>query len=142
MVFEAAQLSIGSSVTFDEGNEYISISQSKGLFNLQKCIGTKLCFEKDMSIKILPIKSSINNISTVKMHDIRFTEPVRLPSKCKRVELFCVSTSENAEIVLNSGCKELLISEYAVAINAQDVEKLDVLTVKLSITEENSIKFI
>ncbi|ELA48187.2 hypothetical protein VCUG_00228, partial [Vavraia culicis subsp. floridensis] len=30
VVFEAAQLSIGSSVTFDEGNEYISISQSKG----------------------------------------------------------------------------------------------------------------
>ncbi|ELQ74824.1 putative LRR containing protein, partial [Trachipleistophora hominis] len=88
------------------------------------------------AIEISSIGNSVNNHSKIVIDNFIFAEQVKLADNYERVELDYVFTRGDGEIVLNKSCKELLLRNCSIVVNAQDVENLESLEINFSIIEE------
>ncbi|ELQ74969.1 putative LRR containing protein [Trachipleistophora hominis] len=142
VIFELVELSSRSSVSLCESNKYISISKSSGLFDLKLHIGVDLYFEDNMTLTAWPTVNSTHNTSKIKLANCLFQKTVKFADKYKQIELNCVSTSKNVEIILNTACEKLIVYKCAAIINVKNVKNFDKLTLQFSLSEKNHVKFI
>ncbi|ELA47027.1 hypothetical protein VCUG_01472 [Vavraia culicis subsp. floridensis] len=141
VAFIRVYLSPESKVVFHEECTYVTISESCGLFDLRRFLGTELRLNENMLVMISPIERSTQKLSSVTLCDVRFHGIVTLPNRYERVELKGVFMDNSSLIILNNACKELALIEFSGTIDIRSVDSFDSIKIHASIHARNNIKF-
>ncbi|ELQ75482.1 Leucine rich repeat protein [Trachipleistophora hominis] len=142
VIFNNVNVVEGSTIVFNNNCKQLEIVKSEGSFDLRPYIGIKYYFGYFTELKILPGKKSFPNLSSIKLRLFHFMQTVKLPNIYELIELECISTTEDTEIILNKACKELRIESCEGVINGQEIEYLESLHINFFRNEKDNIRFI
>ncbi|ELQ76601.1 putative LRR containing protein [Trachipleistophora hominis] len=142
VTFEHVKLPLDTVIAFEEGNQRIKISKSRGAFDLKAYIGSILQFKRDTMIEILPTSNSTTNLSRITLQNIQLEQNIVFADTCVHVELINIRMINNSLIKLNKACKQLVMNECNGAIDINDVNSFDRIVICFCINGNNDIKFI